>query len=152
MSRTFVAAILHGKGKDTMGIVVPPEVVESLGAGKRPPVTVRLGKGGYTYRSTIASMGGQFLIGIAKEHREPAGISNQKTMKVTLTLDTQPRDATLPKDLAAALLAAGVRRAFDKLAPSRRKEAVRQVESAKAQETRERRILKIVAELGNAAK
>jgi uncharacterized protein YdeI (YjbR/CyaY-like superfamily) len=67
---------------------------------------------------------------------------------VTLELDTAPRTVEVPEDLAAALdAAAGTREAFDKLAPSMRKEHVRQVEEAKTQETRERRIARIVEKL-----
>jgi hypothetical protein len=152
MADKFVATVIRGDSKDTMGLVVPPEIVEALGKGKRPPVVVRLGKGGYAYRSTIASMGGQFLIGIAKEHREPAGIKNQKTIEVTLTLDTKPREVEVPKDLTKALSAAKVRTSFDALSFTRRKEAVRLVESAKAEATRERRVAKVVAELVAAAR
>ena len=72
-----------------------------------------------------------------------------REVEVTLELDTEPRTVDVPDDLAAALAAKpGAREAFDKLAPSARKEHVRQVETAKAQETRERRIAKIVAGLG----
>lgn len=147
MTETFIAKIIRGETKDTMGIVVPPAVVEALGNGRRPPVIIRFVKSGYSYRYTIASMGGQFLIGIAKEHRDPAGIKNQKTIEVTLTLDTTPREVDVPKDLANALSAAKVRTSFDAQSFTKRKEAVRLVESAKAEATRERRILKVVADL-----
>ncbi|MEZ4233605.1 MAG: YdeI/OmpD-associated family protein [Polyangiaceae bacterium] len=145
MARTFTARIVRGDQKDTMGLVIPAEIVESLGGGKRPAVTVRIS--GHTYRSTIARMGGEYLVGIAKEHRGPSGITDQTETKVTIALDTEPRTVTLPAALAKALKEAGVREAFDALAPSRKKEAVRQVESAKAEATRDRRIAKIVADL-----
>lgn len=144
-AQTFTAKIVRGTDKDTMGLVVPLGVVEALGSGKRPAVTVRIGD--YSYQSTVASMGGEYLIGIAKAHREPAGITDQKKIEVTLTLDAAPRTVEVPAALAKALKAAGVRKAFDALAPSRKKEAVRQVETAKAEATRDRRIETIVASL-----
>lgn len=98
-------------------------------------------------RSTIARMGGDYLIGVAKEHRGPAGITDQTETEVTLAIDAAPRAVSVPASLAKALKTAGVRKAFDALAPSRRKEAVRQVESAKAEATRQRRIARIVASL-----
>ena len=149
MAETFTAELIRGTDKDTMGIVVPPEIVESLGSGKRPRVTIRFEKTGYSYSYTIASMGGRFLLGIAKEHREPAGIKNQKTVKVTLALDDKPREVEVPKDLAKALSGAKVRKQFDAQSYTNRKEAVRLVESAKQEATRERRIAKIVDQLAN---
>ena len=62
----FSTTVLLG-GKTATGLVVPPEVVEGLGAGKKPPVTVTLR--GYSYRSSIAVRGGQFMIPLSAEHR-----------------------------------------------------------------------------------
>ena len=143
MAQTFVARVLRGQTKDTMGIVVPDDVVARLGKGKRPPVIVTIGT--HSWSSTVARMGGEFLVGIAKEHREPAGLTGEEAqLEVTLELETSPRTVEVPGDLAEALEASGVREAFDRLAPSRRKEWVRQVESAKAEATRLRRIAKAV--------
>ena len=130
---------------NNVGIVVPDEVVESFGAGKRVPVIVTIQ--GYSYPSTIAVMGGQYLVGVAAAHREAAGVAGGETHEVTLTHDTSSRDTLIPDDLAGALAAAGVRDAFDALAPSHRKEHVRSVTDAKAEATRRRRIEKVVAAL-----
>ncbi|MGV8909370.1 MAG: YdeI/OmpD-associated family protein [Propionicimonas sp.] len=131
---------------NNVGIVVPEKVVESFGAGKRVPVIVTIA--GYSYPSTIAVMGGQYLVGVAAVHREAAGVAGGETHEVTLTHDTSARDTPVPEDLAEALAAAGVRDAFDALAPSHRKEHVRSVTEAKAEATRQRRIEKVVAALG----
>jgi len=124
---------------------VPEEVVESFGAGKRVPVTVTIN--GYSYPSTIAVMGGQYLVGVAAVHREAAGVAGGETHEVTLTHDTSARDTPVPEDLAEALDAAGARERFNALAPSHRKEHVRSVTEAKAEATRQRRIEKVVAAL-----
>jgi len=152
MAETFLADIIRGTDKDTMGIVVPPEVVDALGSSKRPRVVVKFEKSDYSYSYTIASMGGRYLLGIAKEHRKPAGITTQKKIKVTLALDTNAREVEVPRDLAKALATAKVRQQFDALSYTNRKEAVRLVESAKQEATRERRVAKIVNELIEAAK
>lgn len=131
---------------NNVGIVVPDEVVESFGAGKRVPVIVTIE--GYSYPSTIAVMGGHYLVGVAAVHREAAGVAGGETHEVTLTKDTSERDTPVPDDLAGALDAAGVRDAFDALAPSHRKEHVRSVTEAKAEATRQRRVEKVVAALG----
>lgn len=127
------------------GIPVPAEVLEKLGAGKRPAVKVTVN--GYSYRSTVAGMGGQSLIPFSSAHRQASGLVGGQKVEVTLELDTAPRTVELPKDLAAALKKAGVQAAYEASAPSMKKEYVRQVESAKAEDTRQRRIAKIVETL-----
>jgi hypothetical protein len=129
------------------GIEVPPEVIEALGAGRKPPVDVTVN--GYSYRSTVAVMGGRYMISFSSDKRAATGIEGGDPITVDLEVDTAPRTVEVPDDLAAALAAApGVREAFDALAPSARKAHVTNVESAKAADTRERRIAAIVTKLG----
>ena len=141
---TFHTVILK-TGENTAGIQVPEEVIEKLGGGKRPLVRVTIKS--YTYRSAVAVMGGKYMISFNSEHRKAAGVQGGEAADVTLALDLEPRTVQLPKDLEAALKKAGALEAFEKSAPSMKKEYVRQVEEAKAQETRERRIAKIVEKL-----
>ena len=135
---------LFRQGNNT-GIQVPAELIEELGAGKKPPVLVDVN--GFDYRSTVAVMGGRFLIPFSSDKRAATGLEGGEDITVTLTLDTAPRTVEVPADLAAAIAAAGVDAAFEKLAPSARKAHVTNVESAKTPETRERRIQAIVAKL-----
>ena len=72
-----------------MGFIVPEDAVTALGAGKRPPVRVTIN--GYTYRNTVAVMGGQSMIGVNSEHRGPAKVSAGDEVEVDLELDTAPR-------------------------------------------------------------
>jgi uncharacterized protein YdeI (YjbR/CyaY-like superfamily) len=99
---------------------------------------------GYSYRSTVAAYGDVFMLPLNQEHRAAAGVQAGDLVEVTLELDTEPRIVEVPEDLAAALAENGIRDAFDALSTSARKEHVRQVESAKAEDTRTRRIAKIV--------
>ena len=135
---------LSQSGNNT-GIEVPPEIVEQLGAGKRPAVNVSVN--GSEYRSTIATMGGRFMIAFSSDKRAATGLRGGDPIAVELTLDTAPRTVEVPADLASALDAAGVRAAFDALAPSAQKADVTNVEGAKAEETRARRVAAIVAKL-----
>jgi hypothetical protein len=146
----FKTAIMQADGMDATGIVVPDAVVEKLASGKRPKVAVTLN--GYTYRSTVAVMGGQFMLSLAKAHREAAGVKPGQKVEITLELDTAPREVEIPKDFAAALKKAGLRAAFDKLAFTHRKEHVRAIEEAKAADTRIRRIDKALAMVAAKAK
>lgn len=139
----FTFTLRKAEAMDAMGIVVPEKIVAGFGQGKRPKVTVTLN--GYTYRSTVAVMGGKFMLPLAKVHREASGVKDNTKVEVTLELDAAPREVEVPKDLAAALKKAGVRAGFDALAFTYRKEHVRSIEEAKAPETRARRIEKAVA-------
>lgn len=144
MKATYTT-IVWADGNNT-GLEVPADVMATLGTSKRPPVVVSLA--GYSYRSTVAVMGGVFMLPLSKANRETAGVQGGDQVEVTLELDLAPRTVELPDDLAAALEArSGARAAFDAAAPSMRKEFVRQVESAKAAETRTRRIAAIVEKL-----
>ena len=128
------------------GIEVPPEVVESFGAGKRPPVVVTVN--GFEYRSTIAPMGGMFLIPFSSDKRAATGIRGGDPIVVDLELDTAPRTVDVPDDLAAALDAKpGAREAWERLSPSHKKAHVTAIEGAKAAETRQRRIAKAIEAL-----
>jgi hypothetical protein len=140
------SAELELHGRSATGVEVPAEVVDALGRGKRPPVVVTIGP--HSYRSTVAVMGGRFMLPVAAGHREAAGVSAGETIDVDLVLDDQPREVDVPEDLAAALAAAGATDAFAGLAPSHRKEHVRSVVDAKKPETRQRRIEKVVAAVG----
>lgn len=145
MKQTYTTTILQAEGMNATGLSVPPEIVAAFGKGKRPKVIITLN--GYTYRSTVAAYGDVFLLPLNQEHRAAAGVEAGDVVEVTLELDTEPRTVEVPDVLAAALAENGVREAFDALSYTRRKEHVRQVESARAEDTRQRRIAKIVAAL-----
>lgn len=147
MAITFKTVLHKDDSLNATGIEVPADVITALNKGKKPPVKVTVN--GFTYQSTVAVMGGAYMIPLSQERRAAAGVEAGEEIEVTLELDTEPRTVEVPDDLAAALAAKpGARQAFDKLAYSVRKEHVRQVESAKAAETRTRRITSIVEKLG----
>ncbi|MFJ6653772.1 YdeI/OmpD-associated family protein [Microbacterium sp. NPDC091313] len=135
---------MHQTGNNT-GIEVPPEVLEALGGGRRPAVTVTVN--GYTYRSTVGSMGGRSLIPFSSDKRAATGIAGGDPITVEVELDTAPRTVEVPDDLAAALQSAGLRAAFDALSPSAAKAHVTSVAGAKAAETRARRVDAVIAKL-----
>jgi Bacteriocin-protection, YdeI or OmpD-Associated/Domain of unknown function (DUF1905) len=128
------------------GIEVPSDVVAALGAGKRPPVVVNVN--GYEYRSTVAPMGGKYLLPFSADRRKESGIQGGDAIDVELTLDSAPRTVEVPDDLRSALDAsASAAAAWDKLSYTYRKEHVRSVLDAKKAETRTRRITAVVAKL-----
>ncbi|NQX05676.1 DUF1905 domain-containing protein [Rathayibacter sp. VKM Ac-2856] len=131
-------------GRNT-GIEVPPEVLDALGGGRRPAVSVVVN--GFAFTSTVGAMGGRALIPLSADRRAASGLAGGDALEVDLELDTAPRTVEVPEDLAAALEAGGVTAAFAALSPSARKAHVTSVEGAKAAETRARRVAAVVAAL-----
>jgi Bacteriocin-protection, YdeI or OmpD-Associated/Domain of unknown function (DUF1905) len=139
-------SIVQLGGKTATGIPVPEEVVSDLGPSKRPPVRVTIN--GHTYRSTVASRGGEFVLPISAENREGAGVVAGDEVDVDIELDTEPREVAVPPDFAEALdRDEEARRSFDGLSYSQRQRHVLSIEGAKTSETRQRRIAKAVGEL-----
>ncbi len=129
-----------------MGFQVPPEVVEGLGGGKRAAVTVTIN--GYTYRNSLAVMGGKFMIGVSSDHRGPAKVSAGDLVDVDLELDTAPREIEVPPELQAALDAdPAAKTTFDRLSYSNKSWHTLQVTGTNNPETRARRIEKSIAAL-----
>ncbi len=138
------ATTMHQQGNNT-GIEVPPDLMAQLGGGKRPPVVVTVN--GFTYRTTVGVMGGRYLLPFSADKRAATGLRGGDALTVDIDLDSEPRTVELPPDLRDALDAAGLRGAFDELAPSRQKAHITSVEGAKAAETRARRVRAVVAAL-----
>ena len=137
---------LRAEGKTATGFEVPAEVVEALGGGKRPKVTVTIN--GYTYRSTVFPYTEAFMLPLAAEHRVPAGVQAGDEIEVTLALDTAPREIEVPPELAAALDADPVARAFfDGLSYSNKRVFTLNVEGTTNPETKARRVEKAIAML-----
>jgi uncharacterized protein YdeI (YjbR/CyaY-like superfamily) len=135
-------------GTTKVGIEVPPEIVESFGAGKKPAVQVRIGS--HTYRSTVAVMGGAYMVGVSAENRAAAGVQGGDEVEVTLELDTAPREVAVPDDFAEALSANPKAEAFyQTLSYSQRRWFVLGIEEAKKPETRANRITKAVERLAS---
>jgi hypothetical protein len=141
----FKTTLLQGESKNVTGIEIPPEIIDALGGGKRPPVKVTIN--GYIYRNTVAVMAGKFMVGVSAEHRAKAGVKGGDAIEVEIERDSAAREVSIPADLAVALKKAKAEKLFDALAYSHRKEHVRAIEEAKTPETRARRIDKIIEKL-----
>lgn len=141
----FHTTIKQSDGTAT-GIVIPDEVVTTLGAGKKPPV--KMSVNGYSYRSTVATIDGRFMVGFSADHRAASGLKGGDEVDVEIELDTEPRTVEVPADLQLALDAEPAAQAtFDKLSNSLKGYHVYQVTSAKTDETRQRRIEKSISTL-----
>lgn len=139
-------ALIEGAGKTAAGIEVPAEVVTALGQGKKPPVRVTIK--GYTYRSTVATIGGRFMVGVSNEVRASAGVAAGDEVDVEMELDTAPREVAVPAELAKELAAdPAAGKAFEALSYSRKRVLVDPVANAKTVETRDRNVAKALGSL-----
>ena len=139
---TFETTVAGSGGKT--GIVIPEEVIRQLGAGRRPAVHVEVN--GHAYRSTVAVMGGDHMVGINAAVRAATGLEAGHPVSVALTVATTPREVDVPQDLVDALAADDRARAFfGELSNSLQRYHVDLINEAKSPETRRRRIEKALA-------
>jgi hypothetical protein len=147
MPITFSTTLLQAEDVNAAGIRVPDDVLAALNKGKGPKVLVTVN--GHTWHGTVQTSNGRPMLAVSQALRQEIGIKGGDRIDVTIELDTEPRTVDVPDDLKAALSGKeGALAEFEALAYSKRKEFVRQVEEAKAQETRGRRIANIVAQMG----
>jgi hypothetical protein len=141
----FKSVVVLG-GKTATGFEIPAAVVEKLGEGKAPLVTVTIN--GHSYPSAVAARGGKFLIPLSADNRAQAGVAAGDRINVNVELDTKPRTVAVPADFKRALAKnPAAQRAFDALSNSHKKRHVLAIEGAKTDETRQRRITKAIEQL-----
>lgn len=128
-------------------VELPAEVVKALGPAARPPIVITIN--GYAWRSRVAAMRGQRLVGISRAQRDACRIAEGDVVEVDLELDIEPRVVPEPADLAEALDGQpDARAAFDRLPFGLKRKHVADIEAAKSAEVRQRRIAKLVLILG----
>lgn len=143
MKTTYETVIL-GFGNHA-SIEIPDENLKELGGNRRAPLKISIK--GYTYQSTATGMNGTCMVVFPKKDRDASGVQSGDTVTVTLELDEGYRTVDVPKELADALATHDLRDLFDGLVYSKRKEFARQVAEAKAIETKDRRIRKVIEQL-----
>jgi len=143
MSTTYTTVVL-GFGNHA-SIEIPDENLAELGANKRAPLKVTVN--GYTYQSTATGVAGKCMVVFPTKDREASGAKAGDTITVTLEHDSGYRNVEVPRELREALESNGLSKVFRELSYSKRKEFARRISEAKAEETRDRRIQKIIVEL-----
>ena len=132
--------VLESTGGHTAGFRIPDEVVDGLGAGRRPKVVATVGT--HTWRSSIARMGDAFWLGMSAANREAAGVAAGDTLDLEVVLDDAPRSVEVPAELAP------VADAWSRLSYTNQRRIAEGIASAKKPETRAARVAKALAELG----
>lgn len=136
---------------NNLGIEVPETIIQQLGAGKKPPVVVVIKN--YTYKSTVGVMGGTFLIPFSSEHRKHIELNGGEIFEVSIDVDKDSRRIELPTVLKDKLKNdKSAQEFFESLSPSYQKKIVISIESAKTEETLNKRLEKIASDLTNKLK
>jgi hypothetical protein len=133
---------LSAFGNNT-GIEVPPEVIDQLAAGKRPAVVVNVN--GYEYRNTVGVMGGKSLVSVSSAVRKATGLKGGDPITVTLTVNNAPRVVDVPTDLQKGFSDNPVAgQFFGTLSNSVQRYHIDNINGAKTDETRARRVAKAI--------
>ena len=140
MGEIRLTATLQERGP-AAAVVLDDEQVSAVGEGaKRFPVVANVN--GYSWRTTVTRMRGEFLLGLSREVREAAGVDAGDSVDVEIELDTAPREVDVPEALATALRGdPAAEAAFGALAYTHRKEYARWIDEAKREDTRQRRVV-----------
>lgn len=126
-------------------LLIPEWVLQELNTNKRAPLKVTVN--GHTYQSTAVGVAGECRVVFPSSERKAAKAASGDLVEVTLELDSGYREVEMPKELMTALKSQGLTKTFADLSYSKRKEFARQVSEAKTEETRIRRIEKVLTAL-----
>jgi hypothetical protein len=92
------AATLDLRTKTATTISIPQRVIDGLGGGKRPRVSVTLtGSKSYSYSARVGIMAGVFLLPVGADVRAAAGLTAGDRVEVQIDLDDAPREALTPR-------------------------------------------------------
>jgi bifunctional DNA-binding transcriptional regulator/antitoxin component of YhaV-PrlF toxin-antitoxin module len=144
MTTTYQTVVI-GEGNHA-SLEIPDKNLAEIGGNRRAPLKVTIN--GYTYQSTATGVNGKCMVVFPARDRKASGAKAGDMVTVTLELDDGYRHVDVPTELSDALAANGLNETFHNLNYSTRKEFARQVAEAKAQDTKTRRIEKIIAQLG----
>ena len=144
--KTIYETTVIGSGNHA-SLEIPMSNLKEIGGNKRAPLKITIN--GYTYQSTATGVEGKCMVVFPMRDREAAGAKVGDLVEVTLELDSGYREVLLPKTLAATLMAEKLTKKFADLSYSLRKEFARSVTEAKSEETKARRIDKIISYLNN---
>lgn len=126
-------------------LAIPDSVLAELKTNRRAPLRVTIN--GHTYQSTATGVGGECRVVFPSADRKSSGVTGGDTVTVHLELDDGYREVDIHPNLVAALEASGLRNVFETMTYSRRKEIARGVSEVKTDETRSRRVQKVLDDL-----
>ena len=141
MKKTFTAKLQAG-GRGGTAITIPFDVEQTFGSSR---VKIKATFDGEPYRGSIVKVGGRHVLGVTKAIRESIGKDVGDSIRVTVEKDGAERSVNVPRDLANTLMKnPRAKKQFDAMAFTYRKEFARWIDTAKKQDTRDRRLAKAI--------
>jgi hypothetical protein len=145
-------AKIDGREAGVVAAITPPvDVPKVFGAPAR--VAIRGTINGYPFRSSLMPMGGRHMMPVCKALRDGAGVEPGDIVDVVMERDEEERGVAVPRALKKAFAKHKVAQAnWDKRSFTQKKEMALAIEGAKREETRTRRLTKIMKILETGAK
>jgi len=145
-------AKIEGKEAGVVAAITPPvNVPEFFGTRARVPVRGTIN--GYPFRSSLSPCGGHHMMPVNKMLRQGVGAQPGDFVDVVMERDEEERTVEAPPLLKKELAKNKVAQAnWQKLSFTHKKEMALAIVGAKQEETRERRLGKIVEVLKTGAK
>lgn len=143
MTTTYETVVI-GEGNHA-SLEIPDKNLAEIGGNRRAPLKVTINE--HTYQSTATGVGGKCMVVFPTRDREASGATAGDVITVTLELDSGYRQVDVPAELAEALAKSGLSEQFQNLTYSKRKEFARLVADAKTDDTKLRRIEKVITAL-----
>jgi hypothetical protein len=145
-------AKIDGKEAGVVAAITPPiDVPEFFGTRGRVPVRGTIN--GYPFRSSLSPYGGCHVMPVNKVLREGAGVQPGDMVDVVMERDEEERTVEAPLVLKKALAKSKAAQTnWEKLSFTNKKEIATAILGAKQEETRARRLVKIMGILKAGAK
>ena len=147
----FNVKLVGQEGSSATGFYAPPEVVEAFGTRARVPVRGTIN--GHPFRSSLMPMGGQHCMAVNRTMRDGAKVKAGDVVEVVLERDCEERTVEAPAELKKELAKSkAARERWEELSFTVKKEMARSITEAKQEETKKRRLVKVMEVLKTGAK
>jgi len=143
---------IQGKEAGVVSAITPPvDVKETFGTRGRVPVRGTIN--GFPFRSSLMPMGGCHMMPVNKTLCEGAGVKPGDLVEVVMQRDEEERRVEAPPELEKELKKnKKVLERWESLSFTHKKEMAASISGAKQEETKKRRLAKVVQVLKTGAK
>lgn len=135
---------IEGKEAGVVSAITPPiDVQETFGTRGRVPVKGTIN--GFPFRSSLMPMGGCHMMPVNKALCDSSGTKSGDIVDVVMERDEEERSVDAPAELERELKKSRkARERWEKLAFTHKKEMALAISGAKQEETRKRRLAKVM--------
>ena len=147
----FKVKLVAQEGSSATGFYAPFDVLQTFGTRARVPVRGTIN--GFPFRSSLMPMGGAHCMAVNKTMREGAKVKPGDQVEVVMERDDAERTVEAPPELKKELVKSKTAQArWNELAFTVKKEMANSIREAKQEETKNRRLAKVMQILKTGAK